>query len=68
MFIKDLKELDVVKLIKEFENIPAGTDGAIILDYDEEYCEVEFVDSNDNTIDAVSTLKELLELVWKYKD
>ncbi len=63
-----MKELDVVKLIKDFENIPAGTEGAIVLDYDKEYCEVEFVDSDGNTIDVVTTPKELLELVWEYTD
>lgn len=63
-----MKELDVVILTKDYENIPAGTEGAIVLDYDKDYCEVEFVDSDGNTIDVVTTPKELLELVWEYKD
>ena len=63
-----MKEFDVVKLLSDFENIPVGTEGAIVLDYDKEYCEVEFVDSDGNTIDVITTPKELLELVWEYKE
>lgn len=63
-----MKELDVVKLLSDFENISAGTEGTIVLDYDKEYCEVEFFDKDGDTIDVVTTPKELLELVWEYKD
>lgn len=66
--MNNFKELDVVKLLNDFENIPAGTEGAIVLDYDKKWCEVEFIDSDGNTIDVATTPKELLELVWEYKD
>ena len=29
-----MKELDVVKLTREFEGLPAGTKGTIVLEYD----------------------------------
>ena len=45
-----MKELDGVKLIKEFNELPIGTQGAIVLEYDGIYYEVEFFDSNGDTI------------------
>ena len=62
-----MKELDIVKLLKEYENIHANTKGTIVLDYDEKYCEVEFVDDDGNTIDVVTTPKELLKVVTCFK-
>ena len=53
-----MKELDVVKLLSDFENIPAGTEGTIVLDYDDEYCEVEFIDQEGNTIEVVTIPKK----------
>ena len=50
-----MKELDVVKLIKEFKGLPIGTKGAIVLEYDGTYYEVEFFDSNGNTIGVFTT-------------
>ena len=41
-----MKELDVVKLTKEFNGLSAGTEGTIVLEYDGTYFEVEFFDSN----------------------
>ena len=29
-----MKELDVVKLVKDFNGLPAGTEGTIVLEYD----------------------------------
>ena len=63
-----MKELDVVKLKSDFENIQAGTKGSIVLDYDKKYCEVEFVDDDGNTIDVITIPKELLELVWEFEE
>ena len=63
-----MEELDVVKLIENYENILAGTEGAIVLDYGEELCEVEFFDKNGDTIDVVTTPKKLLEVVWEFKE
>ena len=45
-----MKELDVVKLNKEFKGLKAGTEGTIVLDYDGNYFEVEFFDDNNDTI------------------
>ena len=61
-----MKELDVVRLKKDFENIPEGTVGAIVLEYDGKYFEVEFFDADGDTIDVITTPAELLELVQAY--
>ena len=61
-----MNELDVVKLIKEFEELPIGTKGAIVLDYDGIYYEVEFFDSNGDTIGVFTTPRDVLELVTSY--
>lgn len=58
-----MKELDVVKLIKEFEGIPIGTLGTVVLEYDGTYFEIEFVDSNGVTIGVFTTPGDVLELV-----
>lgn len=58
-----MKELDVVKLTKEFNGLFAGTEGTIVLEYDGTYFEVEFFDSNGDTIDVFTTPIDVLELV-----
>ena len=58
-----MKELDVVRLKENFEGIPAGAKGTIVLEYDGHYYEVEFVNDNGDTIDVVTTPREILELV-----
>lgn len=58
-----MKELDVVKLIKEFNSLPIGTEGTIVLEYDGTYFEVEFFDSDGDTIDVFTTPADVLELV-----
>lgn len=58
-----MKELDVVKLIKEFNGLPVGTKGAIVLEYDGTYYEVEFFDSNGNTIGVFTTPCDVFEIV-----
>lgn len=40
---KTMKELDTVKLIKDFNELPIGTKGAIVSEYDGTYYEVEFL-------------------------
>jgi hypothetical protein len=50
-----MKELDVVKLIKDYSNIQAGTIGTIVLEYDGTHYEVEFFDEAGDTIDVVTT-------------
>lgn len=58
-----MKELDVVKLTAEFKGLPAGTKGAIVLEYDGTYYEVEFFDAEGDTIDVLTTPAEILELL-----
>lgn len=61
-----MKELDVVKLNADFQGLPAETKGTIVLEYDGKYFEVEFFDSDGDTIDVHTTPAELLELVVEY--
>ncbi len=58
-----MKELDIVKLTKEFNGLKAGTEGTIVLEYDGSYFEVEFFDDNNDTIGVFTTPVELLEAV-----
>ena len=58
-----MKELDVVRLNSEFADLPIGTTGTIVLEYDGKFFEVEFFDENGDTIDVVTTPVEFLELV-----
>ena len=62
-----MKELDEVKLKTDFKGVHAGTLGTIVLEYDGENFEVEFVDSNGNTIDVLTTPADILERVAAYK-
>ena len=62
-----MKELDVVRLTKEFEGLPAGTEGTIVCEYDGKAFEVEFFDSEGDTIDVFTTPVEVLELLIEYK-
>ena len=61
-----MKELDVVRLKSVFSDLPTGTTGTIVLDYDGKCFEVEFFDENGDTIDVVTTPVEFLELVQSY--
>ena len=58
-----MKELDVVKLIQEFNGLPIGTEGTVVHKYDDAMFEVEFVDTNGDTIDVFTTPKEVLIVV-----
>ena len=62
-----MKELDVVRLTKEFEGLPAGTEGTIVCEYDGKAFEVEFFDNDGDTIDVFTTPVEVLELLIEYK-
>lgn len=63
-----MKLLDIVILIKDFENIPAGTEGTIVCEYDGKAFEVEFFDNDGNTLDVITVPIELLELVEEFND
>lgn len=58
-----MKELDAVILTKEFNGLPAGTIGAIVLEYDGTFYEVEFFTAEGETIDVYTTPAEVLEIV-----
>ena len=58
-----MKELDVVKLIEDFKNLPAGTEGTIVLEYDGRAFEVEFFDEDGDTIDVLTVPADFLALV-----
>ena len=62
-----MKELDVVRLTKEFEGLHIGTEGTIVCEYDGKAFEVEFFDSEGDTIDVFTTPVEVLELLIEYK-
>lgn len=61
-----MKELDVVKLTEDFKNLPAGTEGTIVLEYDGKAFEVEFIDEYGDTIDVLTVPTDLLALVTSY--
>lgn len=61
-----MEEIDVVRLTKEYENIPAGTEGTIVHKYNDSVFEVEFVDSDGDYIDPVTIPADVLELIWQY--
>ena len=61
-----MKELDVVRLIKEFEGLTIGTKGTIVLEYDGKFFEVEFFDDDGNTIDVLTTSADCIELDRKF--
>ena len=63
-----MKELDAVKLVEDYENIKAGTEGVIVHEYDGRAFEVEFFDDEDNTIDVVTTPTKYLVFVVSYED
>lgn len=58
-----MKELDVVKLVQNFNGLPAGTEGTIVLEYDGTAYEVEFVDPEGDTLDVLTTPADMLALV-----
>ena len=61
-----MKELDVVKLTKDYKDIKAGTIGTIVNEYEDSVYEVEFVDKDGQTIGVVTTPSLLLESVCEY--
>lgn len=62
-----MKELDSVKLLSEYNNIPKGTEGCIVCENDKKFVDVEFFDNDGNTIDVVLVPTEYLELIHEYK-
>jgi hypothetical protein len=64
----NLKELDVVELVKELPQIPEGTQGTVVLVYPGGgEVEVEFFDQEGNTIGVERVSVELLRKVRRMK-
>lgn len=61
-----MKELDVVKLVKDYKDLKAGTIGTIVNEYEKGVYEVEFVDKEGETIGVVTIPSLLLESVCEY--
>ena len=57
-----MKELDVVTLKSDFNGVPVGTQGTIVLEYDGTAFEVEFFDKEGRTLDVLTIPAELIEL------
>lgn len=64
-FYHPIKELDAVRLTHYFKGLSAGTEGAVVSEYDGTYFEVEFFDDDGDTIDVFTTPADVLELVSK---
>lgn len=62
-----MKELDVVRLVQEFNGFPLGTKGTIVHKYDDSMFEVEFFSKDGDTLDVVTTPKDVIELAKSYK-
>jgi hypothetical protein len=60
-----MKDLDVVELTEDFMGIPAGTKCTIVLEYDGTDFEVEFIDSDRDTIDVLTTPANILKVVYE---
>ena len=55
-----MKELDVVRLTKEFEGLPAGTEGTIVHKYDDSMYEIEFFSKDGDALNVITTPKRRL--------
>lgn len=58
-----MKELDVIKLSKEFNELPIETEGTVVLEYDGKFFEVEFFNDKGETIDVFTDPADILEIV-----
>ena len=62
-----MKELDVVKLKKDFEDLEIGTEGTIVYEHGEGCFEVEFFDDKNETIGVFTITEDYLELLVEFK-
>ena len=61
-----MKELDIVELTEAFEGLAIGTEGVIVGEHDGRNFEVEFYDSNDETIDVFTTPRNVLKVIFPF--
>ncbi len=52
-----------MRLIRNFEDLPSGTEGTIVFVYDGSNFEIEFFDNNGDTIGIYTIEKKYLERV-----
>ncbi len=62
-----MKELDVVKLINDFENLKKGTEGTIVYEHGKNFFEVEFFDDDNETIGVYTISGDNLEVINEWK-
>lgn len=62
-----MKELDVVKLNKNFEDLKEGTLGTIVYEHGKGFFEVEFFDNNNETIGVYTISEDYLDLKIEWK-
>ena len=55
-----MKELDVVRLVQEFNGFPVGTEGTIVHKYDDSMYEIEFFDKSGNTLEVDDPFQKTL--------
>ena len=58
-----MNELDVVKLIKNYESFSIGTEGTIVAKYNDDYYCVELFNSNGETIGLIDVDKTYIKLI-----
>lgn len=61
-----MNELDCVRLARPFEDLDAGTEGAIVHKYNDEDFEVEFFDTSGETIGVYTISSVYLEVTVPY--
>ena len=62
-----MKELDVVKLINDFEDLKKGTEGTIVYEHGKNFFEVEFFDDDNETIGVYTISGDNLEVINEWK-
>lgn len=55
------KEYDVVIASKNLDNVPKGTLGVILIVHDESNYEIEFLDSDDNSLNVLTVNESEIE-------
>ncbi|WP_417118839.1 DUF4926 domain-containing protein [Olsenella phocaeensis] len=61
-----MNELDCVRLTRDFEDLKAGVEGAIVYKYNDDDFEVEFFDADHETIGVYTISRDYLEVTWTF--
>lgn len=62
-----MKELDVVKLKNDFEDLEIGTEGTIVYSHGNGCFEVEFFDDKKETIGVFTITEDYLEVLVEFE-